>query len=146
MNEKKIKKKEKRPKKLGIALFAISSIFIVGIIIFSLLIKDDSSYFVLAEENRNSLPRLVDLGAGKCIPCKKMEPILEELRHEYKGKFEIVFYDVWKDPKPAREFGIRAIPTQIFLDESGKELYRHVGFYSKEDILNTWIRLGYDFR
>jgi len=98
-----------------------------------------------AEEPSRSIPVLVDLGAGKCIPCKQMKPILEELETEYVGRFEVVFYDVWGDPKPAHEYGIHAIPTQIFLDEEGKELFRHVGFFSKEDILRTWNELGYNF-
>lgn len=98
-----------------------------------------------AEEPSRSIPVLVDLGAGKCIPCKQMKPILEELETEYVGRFEVVFYDVWENPKPAHEYGIHAIPTQIFLDEEGTELFRHVGFFSKEDILRTWNELGYDF-
>ena len=39
-------------------------------------------------------PRLVDLGAGRCIPCRQMAPILERLRDEYAGKFEVMFIDV----------------------------------------------------
>ncbi len=95
---------------------------------------------------RDSLPVLVDLGADRCIPCKMMAPILEELRKEYKGKLEVVFYDVWKDPAPADKFKIYGIPTQIFLDETGKELYRHAGYFSKEEILRKWKELGYDFQ
>ena len=75
-----------------------------------------------------------------------MAPILEQLKKEYKGKFDIVFYDVWKDPAPAEKYRIRGIPTQIFLDETGKELYRHAGYFSKEQILNKWKELGYDFQ
>ena len=93
----------------------------------------------------DSLPVLVDLGADRCVPCKMMAPILEELKKEYKGKFDIVFYDVWKDPAPAEKYRIHGIPTQIFLDETGKELYRHAGYFSKEQILNKWKELGYDF-
>jgi len=89
-------------------------------------------------------PRLVDLGADKCIPCKMMKPILDELRSEYKGIFDVVFIDVWKDPAPGQKAGIRVIPTQIFYDASGKELFRHEGFYSKEDILAKWKQLGVD--
>jgi len=89
-------------------------------------------------------PRLVDLGADKCIPCKMMKPILDELRSEYKGIFDVVFIDVWKDPAPGQKAGIRVIPTQIFYDASGKELFRHEGFYSKEDILSKWKELGLD--
>ncbi len=88
------------------------------------------------------LPRLVDLGADKCIPCKMMAPILEELQVEYKEKFEVVFIDVWKDPAAGRRHGIRLIPTQIFFDASGRELYRHEGFFSREDILKKWHELG----
>ena len=90
-----------------------------------------------------ALPRLVDLGADKCIPCKMMAPILEELKAEYKGRLEVTFIDVWKDPAPGREYGIRAIPTQIFIGPDGKELFRHEGFYSKDDILRKWREFGF---
>ncbi|MGQ9575965.1 MAG: thioredoxin family protein, partial [Thermoguttaceae bacterium] len=89
-------------------------------------------------------PRLVDLGAGRCIPCKMMAPILAELKREYQGVFDVEFIDVWEDRAPALKYGIEMIPTQIFLDASGKELFRHEGFFSKEEILNTWKRLGID--
>ena len=88
------------------------------------------------------LPRLVDLGAGKCIPCKMMVPILEELKMEYKGKFDVVVIDVWKNRSAGRKYRIRVIPTQIFYDAAGKELYRHQGFFAKDDILKKWKELG----
>jgi thioredoxin 1 len=88
------------------------------------------------------LPKLVDLGADKCIPCKAMAPILEELKTEYAGTFEVQFIDVWKNPNAGREHGIRTIPTQIFYDADGKELVRHEGFFSKEAILTVWKELG----
>jgi thioredoxin 1 len=90
------------------------------------------------------LPRLLDLGAGKCIPCKMMAPILEELRNEYKGKLQVEFIDVWESPILGDQYEIRFIPTQIFFDPSGKELFRHVGFMSKEDILAKWRELGFN--
>ena len=88
------------------------------------------------------LPRLVDLGADKCIPCKMMAPILEELSAEYKGKLQVVFIDVWKNPQEGPKYKIRVIPTQIFFDADGKELFRHEGFFSKEDILAKWKKFG----
>ncbi len=94
---------------------------------------------------QETLPRLIDLGADKCIPCKMMAPILEELRQEYAGRFEIIFIDVWKKKSEAQKYGIRVIPTQIFYDGTGKELFRHQGFFSKEDILKTWQEHGFDF-
>lgn len=88
------------------------------------------------------LPRLVDLGAHSCIPCKKMAPILEELRQEYAGRLRVDFIDVWQNPDEGPKYGIRLIPTQIFYDAAGKELARHEGFMSKEDILAQWSSLG----
>ena len=90
------------------------------------------------------LPKLLDLGAGKCIPCKMMAPILEELEQEYSGRMEVEFIDVWENQESAKAFGVEAIPTQIFFDAEGKELFRHTGFYGKEDILTKWKELGVD--
>jgi len=89
-----------------------------------------------------NLPRLVDLGADKCIPCKMMAPILEEMKKDYAGIINVEFIDVWKNPEKAKEYRISIIPTQIFFDASGKELFRHEGFFSKEDILAKWKELG----
>jgi thioredoxin 1 len=88
----------------------------------------------------------VDLGAGKCIPCKMMAPLLGELKKEYEGRLEVRFIDVWENPGAGDQYGIRVIPTQVFYDPSGKELFRHEGFYSKEDILGKWKELGFDFQ
>ncbi|HOJ39697.1 MAG TPA: thioredoxin family protein [bacterium] len=90
------------------------------------------------------LPRLVDLGAGQCVPCKMMAPILEELKREFRGKMEVEIIDVWEDRQAGERYGIRVIPTQIFFDRDGKEVFRHEGFMSREDILETWKRLGVD--
>jgi thioredoxin 1 len=88
--------------------------------------------------------RLVDLGANKCVPCKMMEPILENLRKDFAGRMEVEFIDIWKDPHQGNKYKIRVIPTQIFFSPDGKELFRHEGFYSREDILNKWKELGHD--
>ncbi|MBI1361539.1 MAG: thioredoxin fold domain-containing protein [Alphaproteobacteria bacterium] len=88
------------------------------------------------------LPRLVDLGAGKCIPCKMMKPILDELKRDYASQFKTEFIDVWESPDEGKKYGIEMIPTQIFYDAEGKELFRHTGFFGKEDILAKWKELG----
>ncbi|HOV78068.1 MAG TPA: thioredoxin family protein [Sedimentisphaerales bacterium] len=97
---------------------------------------------VAAVPSEPGLPRLVDLGADKCVPCKMMAPILEELKEQYKGTFDVVFLDVWKNPDAGAQYGIKLIPTQIFYDASGKELFRHEGFFSKDDILAKWKEFG----
>lgn len=88
------------------------------------------------------MPRLVDLGAGKCIPCKLMAPILDALKKEYATHFEVQFIDVWENPEAGKQYGVEVIPTQIFYDAGGKELYRHTGFLGKADILAKWRELG----
>ncbi len=101
---------------------------------------------VIAEQDQATarIPRLVDLGADKCVPCKMMAPILEELKEEFAGRLAVTFIDVWKDAEAGRQYGIRAIPTQIFFAPDGSELFRHEGFYSREDILSKWSELGYE--
>ena len=95
---------------------------------------------------KQPLPKLLDLGANKCIPCKAMAPILDELKKEYAGKLEVEFIDVWKNPDAGKPYGIQMIPTQIFFDASGKELFRHTGFFGKDDILTKWKELGVNLK
>ena len=90
------------------------------------------------------LPSLVDIGSDKCVPCKMMAPILEELKEEYIGIFDVEFINTREDQTASRFYNIRLIPTQIFHDAEGNELFRHEGFYSKEDILKKWKELGID--
>jgi thioredoxin 1 len=108
--------------------------------------KSETKEASAASGPRAALPRLVDLGAGKCIPCKKMAPILEELKKEYAGRMEVEFIDVWKNPDAGKAYGVEMIPTQIFYDASGKELDRHTGFFGREDILAKWKELGVNLK
>jgi thioredoxin 1 len=87
---------------------------------------------------------MVDIGAKKCIPCKMMAPIMEELEKEYgeTGKAAIIFIDVWENQDQGKRFGIRSIPTQIFYDKSGKEVYRHEGFLEKKAIVERLESMG----
>lgn len=97
-----------------------------------------------ATDSNPNLPRLVELGSDTCIPCKAMKPILAELESEYAGRLIVEFYDVKKEPALGEMFSINLIPTQVFFDASGKELFRHEGFFAKEDILAKWKELGLD--
>lgn len=85
---------------------------------------------------------MIDLGADRCIPCKMMAPILEKVKKDFEGRALIHFYDVWKDRTPADRYRIRVIPTQIFFDKDGKEVYRHEGFLSEADIVAKLKSLG----
>jgi thioredoxin 1 len=76
----------------------------------------------------------VELGSVSCIPCKAMQPVMKAIAEEYGEQIQVVFHDVWKNAEPGRKYGIRLIPTQVFLDENGVEFSRHEGFYPKEEI------------
>ena len=85
---------------------------------------------------------MVDLGATSCIPCKMMAPIIEELAAEYRGKAAILFVDVWQNPDEAKKFKVSMIPTQIFFDRAGNEIYRHSGFLDKNTIVAQLAQMG----
>ncbi len=71
-----------------------------------------------------------------------MQPVMKAIEEEFGDQVEVVFHDVWKDRAPAEQYRIRVIPTQVFLDETGKEFFRHEGFYPKEEIEKLLIDKG----
>ena len=128
------------------ALCLIVLIAAAGAIKFQIFSDDTESVTIEAHEIRDvpvkGMVTMVDLGANACIPCKMMAPIMAKVEKKYKGKAAVVFIDVWKDPAPAKRFGIRAIPTQIFFDKKGKEVQRHEGFMSEADIDRMFAKMG----
>ncbi len=93
---------------------------------------------------RSGKPSMVDFGSDNCRPCEMMKPILAELQKEYQGKVNIVFVHVGKENVLGEVYGISAIPVQVFYDKSGKELFRHVGYYDKNSILQKFKELGFE--
>ena len=91
---------------------------------------------------QSPLPKLLDFGAGTCIPCKAMAPILKELAEEYKGRVAIKVIEVYQEQKLTRANGIRLIPTQIFFDSKNQEVFRHEGFMDKEQIKKVFDKMG----
>ena len=88
------------------------------------------------------LVTFIELGADRCIPCKKMQPIMKEIAAAFPDRVQVIFYDVWKDPQPATRYRVQLIPTQVFVDRQGKEIARHVGLYPKEEILELLKKHG----
>jgi thioredoxin 1 len=84
----------------------------------------------------------IELGSNSCIPCKEMRPVMKGIEQTFGDQVKVVFYDVWEDPAPANEYGVQMIPTQVFLDENGKEFHRHVGFYPQADIEALLLKQG----
>lgn len=127
--------------KAGKIAIVVALAFVVGVVIVTKKARTHSTSTATAPAG---LPRLLDLGSVSCIPCKLMAPILEELRKDYAGRLQVEFIDVNENAQAAGQYGINLIPTQIFFDAAGKELWRHEGFISKEDILDKWKELGVD--
>jgi len=98
-----------------------------------------------AQENNNDAKKklslnakvtFVELGSVNCIPCRQMQPVMKAIEKKYGDQINVVFYDVWKPDqrKYAEEYRIKLIPTQVFLDEHGKEFFRHEGFFPEAEI------------
>ena len=82
------------------------------------------------------LVTFVELGSVKCIPCRQMQPVMRAVEQKYGDQVAVIFYDVWKDDQRpfAQKYGVRVIPTQVFLDREGKEFFRHEGFFPGSEI------------
>jgi thioredoxin 1 len=135
-------------KQRSIALIALVIVFTLAAVLGSGLIKLDPLSASATEKETaetvasGKLPRMLDLGSKSCIPCKRMAPILDSLREEYKGRAEIEFIDTKENRKAAADHKITLIPTQIFFDTLGVEKFRHVGFYPADSIVTHLKALG----
>ncbi len=85
---------------------------------------------------------MLELGSVGCIPCENMKPVMAKLSESYKGKLDVIFIDVKKDQATGRRFGVYMIPVQVFLDKTGKEFHRHVGFYAYDEIAGMLKKSG----
>ena len=86
----------------------------------------------------------IELGSVRCIPCQQMQPVMKSIQEKYGKQVNVIFYDVWTDTgKPyATKYGIESIPTQVFLDKEGKEYFRHVGYFSEEELIKILNQKG----
>jgi thioredoxin 1 len=94
------------------------------------------------------LVTFVELGSVKCIPCRQMQPVMKAIEEKYGKQVNVVFYDVWKDDQRAyaEKYGIKVIPTQVFLDKDGKEFFRHEGFFPEGEIDKLLQKRGLNVR
>lgn len=86
----------------------------------------------------------IELGSVRCIPCQQMQPIMKSIEAKYGKDVRVVFHDVWTEAGApyAKQYGIEAIPTQVFLDKDGKEFFRHVGFFPEEELVKVLQQKG----
>ncbi len=110
--------------------------------------KTDAATEGKSMEDKKPLVTFVELGSVKCIPCRKMQPVMESVGKKYGDQITILFHDVWKPDQRhyAEKYGIRIIPTQVFLDREGKEFHRHEGFYPEAEIDKLLQKRGLKIR
>jgi thioredoxin 1 len=98
------------------------------------------------EENKDIKYKVtfIELGSVRCIPCQQMQPVMKSIEQKYGKQVKVVFHDVWTEAGSpyAKQYGIEAIPTQVFLDETGKEFFRHTGFFPEEELLKLLKQKG----
>lgn len=97
---------------------------------------------VITQALASGKPTVIDLGARTCSPCKQMAPILESLAGEYRGRANVLFVDVYDDNAASSRFKVRMIPTQIFFNQQGKEVKRHIGFMGKAELVKELQAAG----
>ncbi|MBN1408757.1 MAG: thioredoxin family protein [Calditrichaceae bacterium] len=88
------------------------------------------------ESSEQPLITFIELGSVNCIPCKMMQPVMKSVEEKYGEQINVVFYDVWQPDQRhyAQDYGIRVIPTQVFLDCDGNEIFRHEGFFPEAEL------------
>lgn len=87
-------------------------------------------------------PSMIEFGATGCIPCDKMQPILENLHNKFPDTLNVVFVNIREKAILGSRFGIESIPVQAFYDKNGKEVFRHVGFFAENDVLKQLSEMG----
>jgi len=102
-------------------------------------IKQSKPTTVLQKKQANYKVTFIELGSVRCIPCKQMQTVMKAIEKKYGSQVKVVFHDVWTaEGKPYGEkYKIQVIPVQIFLDDKGKEFYRHEGFFPEEDLIKV---------
>lgn len=123
----------------------MTKFFYIGLIVLSYLLLFSCSEKVNADTSgktgsgsvsESKKVTFIELGSVNCVPCKAMVPVMEEIKTSLGDQVDVIFYDVWEEEqKPmAKQYDIRVIPTQVFLDSNGKEYYRHEGFFPTEEL------------
>ena len=94
------------------------------------------------QARQSGRPSMIEFGATGCIPCDKMQPILDSLRVKFGPKLNVVFVHVREKQVLGARFGVQAIPVQVFYDAQGREVYRHEGFFPEEKIIPILKGMG----
>ena len=125
--------------RFSMAFILLSSMLVTG---YAQSATPDKKPTTTKEQKKNTVNykvTFIELGSVRCIPCQKMQGVMKSIEQKYGNQVKVVFHDVWTpEGKPFGEkYGIENIPTQVFLDENGKEFSRHVGFFPEEDLIKV---------
>lgn len=114
----------------------LSAVFLIMALITAGCLKDSQPQAKAAADSGKAQITFVELGSVNCIPCKAMQPIMKSIEEKYGDQVKVVFYDVWQPDQRqyAQQYGIKLIPTQVFLDKEGTEIMRHEGFFPEAEI------------
>ncbi|HLP72334.1 MAG TPA: thioredoxin family protein [Bacteroidales bacterium] len=91
------------------------------------------------KDNNKYKVTFIELGSTRCIPCQQMQPVMKSVEEKYGRQVKVVFHDVWTEAGApyGKQYNIEAIPTQVFLDENGKEFFRHIGYFAEEELVKV---------
>ena len=131
--------KTKYFQQLSIALILLASTLVTG---YAQNATKDEKQKPATEQKKDAIKykvTFIELGSVRCIPCQKMQPVMKSIETKYANQVKVVFHDVWTpEGKPfAEQYGIESIPTQVFLDENGKEFSRHEGYFPEEELVKV---------
>jgi thioredoxin 1 len=90
-----------------------------------------------------SRPAIYDFGSGRCLSCREMEKILDAIKGQYGGQVEVRLIYVDQDRDLARQYKVMVIPTQVFVDASGQEVFRHLGLFPKDKLVKKLQELKF---
>ncbi len=89
------------------------------------------------------LPRMVEIGSDSCATCIAMQQVVADLRTHHAGRLEVVSINLRQYPEQVQVWRVKFIPTQVFLDGQGRELYRHVGYLPRPAVEERFAALGF---
>ncbi|MFZ1828741.1 MAG: thioredoxin fold domain-containing protein [Candidatus Competibacteraceae bacterium] len=89
------------------------------------------------------LPRMVEIGSDSCATCIAMQQVVADLRTHHADRLEVVSINLRQYPEQVKVWKVKFIPTQVFLDGQGRELYRHVGYLPRPAVEERFAALGF---
>lgn len=88
-------------------------------------------------------PAIYEFARPSCPVCKSVEAILLEVKAQYRDQVDIRIFSMETDAHLFRRFSVTIVPTQVFLDASGREVFRNEGAFSREALMEKLRELRF---